>query len=171
MTTSGLAVAHRITVLAASLLALGAVVLFATVSPSGEPDGRLLVADLRGRALIVVDLAQAAEPLRIALPGGPHELLELPDGRIVASLEQSGALAVVDLASGAVERIETGGLPHGRLGIDVGPDVVGNTNLAHVLFLGRFLGGSDGLGWWSATPGWSSPGSSPGRGLFQFPEG
>ncbi len=113
MTTPGLAVAHRVTVLAASLLALGAVVLFAVASPSGEHDGRLLVADLRGRALIVVDLARAAEPLRIALPGGPHELLELPDGRIVASLEQSGALAVVDLASGAVERIETGGLPHG----------------------------------------------------------
>ena len=65
MTASGLAVAHRITVLAASLLALGAVVLFAAASPAGGDDGRLLVADLRGRALIVVDLTRAAAPLRV----------------------------------------------------------------------------------------------------------
>ncbi len=109
----GFTVARRIIVLAASLLALGVTVLFVAASPSNEGAGRLLVADLRGRALIVVDLDGAVAPVRIALPGGPHELLELPDGRIVASLEQSGALALVDLASGDVERIETGGLPHG----------------------------------------------------------
>ncbi len=109
----GFAVAHRSIMLAASLFALGVIVLFAAASRTDEGGGRLVVADLRGRALIVVDLGGAAEPLRISLPGGPHELLELPDGRIVASLEQSGALVVVDLASGDVERIETGGLPHG----------------------------------------------------------
>lgn len=113
MTTSGFTLARRVIVLAASLSALGALVLFVAASRTGDGDGRLLVADLRGRALVIVDLARPEELRRIALPGGPHELLELPDGRIVASLEQSGALAVVDLASGEVERIATGGLPHG----------------------------------------------------------
>ncbi len=80
--------------------------------------GRLIVADLRGDALVVIDLG-GARPRHIALPGGPHELLQLPDGRIVASLEQAGVLAVIEIDSGAVEIVVTGGLPHG-LGYDAG---------------------------------------------------
>ena len=73
----------------------------------------LVVADLRGQALVVVDPAAPEAARRIPVPGGPHELLRLPDGRVVASLEQSGALAFVDLATGEVERREIGGRPHG----------------------------------------------------------
>lgn len=73
----------------------------------------LLVADLRGHALLVLDPSKPEAMRRIALPGGPHELLRLPDGRVVVSLEQSGALAVVDVTSGAVDVLEVGGEPHG----------------------------------------------------------
>ena len=81
----------------------------------GDPGPRavLLIADLRGQALVVVDLERAGSPTRIAVPGGPHELVLLDDGRAVTSLEQQGALAVVDLDEGSVEIIEVGGLPHG----------------------------------------------------------
>ena len=81
----------------------------------GDPGPRavLLIADLRGQALVVVDLERAGSPTRIAVPGGPHELVLLDDGRVVTSLEQQGALAVVDLDQGSVEIIEVGGLPHG----------------------------------------------------------
>lgn len=96
-----------------SLLAAIAFGVFALVwSPSSAPEP-LLVADLRGHALLVVDPADPAAARRIALPGGPHELLRLPDGRVLVSLEQSGALAVVDVDSGVVELIGVGGLPHG----------------------------------------------------------
>jgi sugar lactone lactonase YvrE len=97
-------------------LLLGALAL-ALPAPAAQPsdrgiEGTLLVADLRGQALVELDLTSGAER-RIDLPGGPHELLALPDGRVVASLEQTGALAVVERASGHVAVIETGGLPHG----------------------------------------------------------
>lgn len=79
---------------------------------------RLLVADLRGHALVELDLAatatgQEAVVSRTPLPGAPHELLALPDGRILASLEREGLLALLDTASGALELREVGGLPHG----------------------------------------------------------
>ena len=77
------------------------------------PRAVLLIADLRGQALVVVDLERTGSPTRIAVPGGPHELVLLDDGRVVTSLEQQGALAVVDLDQGSVEIIEVGGLPHG----------------------------------------------------------
>lgn len=53
--------------------------------------GTLLATDLRGHALAVINVA-SGQTRRIALDGGPHELLPLPDGRVVASLEQAGAL-------------------------------------------------------------------------------
>ncbi|MGE3962150.1 MAG: YncE family protein [Dehalococcoidia bacterium] len=105
-------------------VAAAALLLFALVwspaSPAPEP---LLVADLRGHALLVVDPAHPEDARRIELPGGPHELLRLPDGRVLVSLEQSGALAAVDLATGAVEVVDVGGLPHG-LALDGGTVLV-----------------------------------------------
>jgi DNA-binding beta-propeller fold protein YncE len=97
-------------------LALGAVGLLAVAllgfgrPTTSEP---LLVADLRGHALLVLDPSEPEAMRRIALPGGPHELLRLPDGRVVVSLEQSGALAIVDVGSGTVDLLEVGGEPHG----------------------------------------------------------
>lgn len=82
-------------------------------SSAASPPDLLVVADLRGQALIVVDLAVPKAARRIPVPGGPHELLSLPDGRVVVSLEQSGALAFVHLATGEVEHREIGGRPHG----------------------------------------------------------
>ncbi|MCC6237034.1 MAG: hypothetical protein IT299_05610 [Dehalococcoidia bacterium] len=76
--------------------------------------GTLVVADLRGHGLLVHDLATSTVR-RIALPGGPHELLPLPDGRVAVSLEQAGTLALVDLETLAVDYLDTGGLPHGLL--------------------------------------------------------
>lgn len=73
----------------------------------------LVVADLRGQALIVVDPTAPEAARRIPVPGGPHELLRMPDGRVVVSLEQSGALVLVDLVTGEVERRGVGGRPHG----------------------------------------------------------
>lgn len=99
-----------VAIVLAIALAMVAVLPSATQAAAGE---RLLVADLRGHALIVLDPTRPDEARVIALPGGPHELLRLPDGRVAVSLEQSGAVAVVDLASGAVEVLATGGLPHG----------------------------------------------------------
>lgn len=105
-------------VLAFALVGLAATTPW-SAAPSLEaaPHGTLLVADLRGHALIEVDLETRAQR-RIELPGGPHELLALPDGRIVASLEQAGALAVIDRTSGAVTVLDTGGLPHGLAQLD-----------------------------------------------------
>lgn len=94
--------------LAGALLSLG---LFAG-APAARGE-RLLVADLRGHALVIIDPTRPDGARRISLPGGPHELLRLPDGRIAASLEQSGAIAFVDLETGIVDLLPTGGLPHG----------------------------------------------------------
>ena len=115
---------HRLTRLVArpdgrgvtAALALCALALFAVAAAwpsSARAPEPLLVADLRGHALIVLDPADPAAATRIALPGGPHELLRLPDGRVAVSLEQSGALAFADVARGEVETLEVGGLPHG----------------------------------------------------------
>lgn len=80
--------------------------------PEGE-HRLLVIADLRGQALLLLDPAAPEAARRIPLPGGPHELVLLPDGRVAASLEQSGTLAVVDPGSGAVDVITLGGVPHG----------------------------------------------------------
>lgn len=76
-------------------------------------EGTLLVADLRGDALLVLDPESLAVRQRIGLPGGAHELLQLPDRRVLVSIEQQGQLVVVDLADGRIEVIEVGGTPHG----------------------------------------------------------
>ena len=123
---------RALVVAVAALLVVAVAYGVATRAPAGSGlpldrgfDATLVVADLRGEALVLIDLACAgtlagdptcpAEPAlrRVALPGGPHELLVLARKRIVVSLEQAGALAVVDIATGAVERIEIGGTPHG----------------------------------------------------------
>lgn len=101
------------------IAALVAALLFAVAArPAGSSSvvvtrDFLVVADVRGQALIVVDPVAPGAARRIPVPGGPHELLHLPDGRVVVSLEQSGALAFVDLVTGEVERREIGGRPHG----------------------------------------------------------
>lgn len=74
--------------------------------------GTLVVADLRGHALTIIELASGARR-SIPLEGGPHELLPLPDGRLAVSLEQAGRIALVAWRGGAVEYLDTGGLPHG----------------------------------------------------------
>ena len=94
----------------AIMLAALAALPSATQAADGE---RLLVANLRGHALLIVDPARPDGARQITLPGGPHELLRLPDGRVAVSLEQSGIVALVDLDTGAVESLATGGLPHG----------------------------------------------------------
>lgn len=82
--------------------------------PVGADAHTLIVAaDLRGRALLLLDPARPQDARRIALPGGPHELVLLPDGRVVASLEQAGMLALVNLDRGTVETLAVGGFPHG----------------------------------------------------------
>lgn len=80
---------------------------------AADDPGELLVADLRGRSLNIVDLEHGSVTDRIPLPGGPHELLALPDGRVLVSLEQAGLLALVDLARREIETVDVGGLPHG----------------------------------------------------------
>ena len=104
-------------VLASAVLLLGVLIALYLWMPwsvdAAEPRGRLVVADVRGSALVVLDLEQPETPRRIALPGAPHELVLLPDGRVVASLERIGALAVVDLESEHVALLQLGGTPHG----------------------------------------------------------
>lgn len=104
----------------AALIAAVALVLAWTlpVEASHHPVARgehrlIAVADLRGQALLLIDLEAPDATRRLPLPGGPHELVQLPDGRIVASLEQYGALAIVEPASAAVEVVPLGGVPHG----------------------------------------------------------
>jgi DNA-binding beta-propeller fold protein YncE len=98
----------------AIILAIALVTLAALPSATQAADGEhLLVADLRGSALVILDPTRPEAARRIAVPGGPHELLRLPDGRVAVSLEQAGTIAVVDLESGEVETLSTGGLPHG----------------------------------------------------------
>ena len=103
-------------------LALPLGVPFGAPSAAGGagPAGHVAVADVRGHALVLLDLARAEEPARVALPGAPHELIELADGRIVASLGRAGALAVVTPGSGHVEVLAIGGIPHG-LALESGP--------------------------------------------------
>jgi DNA-binding beta-propeller fold protein YncE len=76
-------------------------------------DAQLVVADLRADELLLVDVGQAAVIDRIPMPGGAHELLELPDHRVLVSIEQAGRLALVDLETGSVLEIPIGGTPHG----------------------------------------------------------
>lgn len=80
---------------------------------SSPPSLDLVVADLRGHALTIVNTADPSRARRIALPGGPHEIAALPDGRLAVSLEQFASIAIVDTASGAVQALEVGGTPHG----------------------------------------------------------
>ncbi len=132
------------------LLTAGAFALFAVALawPGGPRSAEpLLVADLRGHALIVLDPTRPEDARRIALPGAPHELLRLPDGRVVTSLEQSGAIAFVDVDSQAVEVLEVGGLPHGLAlapGASAGADVLLVTDRA-VSAVRRFA--QHGPGW------------------------
>lgn len=102
---------HAGTLIALLGLALAAAA-FTLVPDRHAAAGTLVVADLRGHALIFVDLAEPGNADRVELPGGPHELVALQDGRIVASLEQGGTLAVVAI-DGTTELHEIGGLPHG----------------------------------------------------------
>ena len=83
--------------------------LFSSTPPALE----LVVADLRGHALTIVNTADPSRARRIALPGGPHEIVALPDGRLAVSLEQFASIAIVDVAGGAVQTLEVGGTPHG----------------------------------------------------------
>ena len=94
----------------AAAVFLAAGILWPSGASTTDP---LLVADLRGHALVIVDPTDPGAARRIPLPGGPHELLRLPDGRVVASLEQSGTLALVDIDTGVVETVDVGGIPHG----------------------------------------------------------
>lgn len=107
--------APAVLALASALAALAALTASAALPPAtrAAPGERLLVADLRGHALVILDPARPDGARRIALPGGPHELLRLPDGRVAVSLEQAGVVALVRLDTGAVESLTTGGLPHG----------------------------------------------------------
>ena len=84
----------------------------ARVGAADQKD-QLLVADLRADELLLVDTGARGVTSRLALPGAPHELLELPDGRVVASIEQHGLLAIADLDSGQIEVVAVGGVPHG----------------------------------------------------------
>ena len=106
------AVVRALPIVVPALAAVALVALALGWSPRSAPDP-LIVADLRGHALVVLDPSAPEAARRIDLPGGPHELLRLPDGRVLVSLEQYGALALVDVGSGDVERIEVGGNPHG----------------------------------------------------------
>ena len=106
------AVVRALPIAVPALAAVALVALALGWSPRSAPDP-LIVADLRGHALVVLDPSAPEAARRIDLPGGPHELLRLPDGRVLVSLEQYGALALVDVGSGDVERIEVGGNPHG----------------------------------------------------------
>jgi sugar lactone lactonase YvrE len=112
--------ADRVSIAAAlALVAALALYLWWPLGTAAAPSGRLAVADLRGRALVLVDLERPGEAQRVPLPAPPHELVELADGRVVASLDRRGALAVVSPDAAAVEFVRTGGAPHG-LAIGVG---------------------------------------------------
>ena len=112
----------------------------ATQAAGGE---RLLVADLRGHALVILDPTRPDAARRIPVPGGPHEVLRLPDGRVAVSLEQAGAIAVVDLDSGVVEALAAGGLPHGlALQRDVEGDRLLVTDREHDSVRRFVIGGS-----------------------------
>ncbi|MFA7249278.1 MAG: YncE family protein [Dehalococcoidia bacterium] len=80
---------------------------------AAPPPSTLLIADLRGHALVVASTADPSGVLRIPLPGGPHEMVALPDGRVAVSLEQYRAIALVDPRTGHVESLDVGGTPHG----------------------------------------------------------
>lgn len=106
------------------LVALVAAVLLAIIWLAPLPSPRallsstppaldLVVADLRGHALTLVNTADPSRARRIALAGGPHEIAALPDGRLAVSLEQSASIAIVDTTGGAVQTLEVGGTPHG----------------------------------------------------------
>ncbi len=102
--------------IALAVVALGAGMPGAPPAPSAVETahltGSLVVADLRGHALTIIQLP-AADRRSIPLEGGPHELLPLPDGRLAVSLEQAGRIALVDWHRANVAYLETGGLPHG----------------------------------------------------------
>ncbi len=101
-------------VLVAAVLAFALLSLALRPAEAREaPRETLVVADLRGRALVLIEPTEPGGARRIPLPGGPHELLRLPDGRVVVSLEQAGQIALVDLTTGEVRAHAVGGYPHG----------------------------------------------------------
>ena len=97
-----------------SVVVLSMVVLAPRAVPvAAPPPTTLVVADLRGQAIVLVDPTDPLGARTIPLPGGPHEMVMLPSGRLVVSLEQYGTLALVDLDRREVRSLPVGGVPHG----------------------------------------------------------
>jgi YVTN family beta-propeller protein len=79
------------------------------------PDGKnVLISDLTGGELVVVDAQSRAEKARIALGRIPTGILIAPDGNAYVACSGENRIAVVDLNSFKVTRtIATGGSPDG----------------------------------------------------------
>lgn len=85
------------------------------------PDGgRVLISDLGGRALIVLDAKARKEIARVDVKGGAAGLLVDPAGtRAFLSVGSQNAVAIIDLASLTVARwIQTGPNPDGLAWVD-----------------------------------------------------
>ena len=86
---------------------------------TAEPrEGLLIVAQLRGEALTVLNLETGGRS-DLALPGPPHELV-MADGRLYATLGRANAVAeIAPVAPGILRLLHLEGEPHG---IALGPD-------------------------------------------------
>jgi DNA-binding beta-propeller fold protein YncE len=75
--------------------------------------GLLVVADLRGEALVVYDLEAASPARTLSLPGPPHEMVEAA-GRLYITLGRANLLVEVDPRAPAILRmLPLEGEPHG----------------------------------------------------------
>jgi YVTN family beta-propeller protein len=79
-----------------------------------QDGARVLISDLSGGALVVIDTATRAERARIKLGRIPTGILIAPDGNAYVACSGENYIAVVDLKSLQVSRtIATGGSPDG----------------------------------------------------------
>lgn len=78
-----------------------------------EPAGMLVVANLVSQDLTIYRLDERKAPTTLALPGAPHEMVEL-NGRLYVTLDRANALAEVDpRAPGILRTLSLEGRPHG----------------------------------------------------------
>lgn len=83
------------------------------VAEEFDPSGILVIANLVSQDLTIHNFSNARPPVTLALPGAPHEMVQL-NGRLYITLDRANLLVDVDpRAPGILRTLPLAGRPHG----------------------------------------------------------